>query len=68
MCCHGNCYQICIEQGSPQENLRHSGWAWFGRNLCPHQPFWLPHQRNMDIEGVGGAMLKGPGENTVEFR
>ena len=23
-----------------------------------------PRQRNMDIEGMGAAMLKGPGENT----
>ena len=39
---------------------------WFGRSLCPHQSFWLPHQRNTDIEGMGGAaMLKGPRENTI---
>ena len=39
---------------SPEKNLRHSGWAWFGRSSCPHQPLWLPHQRNMDIEGMEG--------------
>jgi hypothetical protein len=42
---------------SPRQKLRHSGWAWSGRSL------W-PHQRNMNIEGIGVAMLKGPGENT----
>jgi hypothetical protein len=28
-----------------------------------------PHQRNMTIEGMGGAaVLKGPGENTASIR
>ena len=27
--------------------------------------FSLPHQRNMAIEGMGGAMLIGPRENNV---
>ena len=36
--------------------LRHSGWAWLGRGLWPYQTFWLPHQRNMDIEGMGGPL------------
>ena len=41
----------------------HSGWAWFGRSL------W-PHQRNMDILKAwrgGPAMLKGSGENTAKL-
>ena len=46
-------------QGSSQENFK-TQWVGMG----PHQPFWLPNQRNMDIEGMGAAMLKGPGENT----
>ena len=47
-------------QGFPQEILMHSGWAWFGWSL-------RPHQRNMDIEGMGAAMLKGHGGNTASL-
>ena len=28
-------------QGSPRKDLRHSGWAWFGRSLWPYQSFWV---------------------------
>ena len=48
----------------PRMNSRPSEWAWFGRSLRPHQSFWLPHQRNRAMEGMGGTVLKGPGENT----
>ena len=34
----------------PRRNVRPSGWAWF----WPHQSFWLPHQRNRAMEGMGG--------------
>ena len=50
----------------PRKNLMHSGWAWFGQSLWPHQSFWLQHQKNMDIEG-GAAMLIGPGVNTNNY-
>ena len=56
-----------ISRVLPRNNLRHSGWVWFGWSLWPHQSFWLLHQRNMDIEGMGATILKGPRENT-EFR
>ena len=40
-----------------------SGLGW---SLCPHQSFWLPHQRNVHTKGWGGAaMLTWPRENTV---
>ena len=26
-----------------------SGWAWFERSLHPHQRFYFPHQRNINI-------------------
>ena len=38
----------------PRIKWRPSGWAWFGRSLWPHQLFWLPHQRNRPMEGMGG--------------
>ena len=38
----------------PRINWRPSEWAWFGRSLWPHQSFWLPHQRNKAVEGMGG--------------
>ena len=27
----------------PRNKQRQSEWAWFGRSLCPHQSFELPH-------------------------
>ena len=46
--------------------LRHSGWAWFGRSLWPHQLFRLLHQKNMDIEGMGGPLCwKGLGRTLI---
>ena len=48
----------------PRPNLRHSGWAWSGRSLWPHQSFWLPHQEIWILKAWGAAMLKGPRENT----
>ena len=27
--------------------------------------FFLPHQRNKAVEGMGGAILKGPGKTLV---
>ena len=38
----------------PRIKWRPIGWAWFGRNLWPHQSFWFPHQRNRAMEGMGG--------------
>ena len=42
-----------------------SGQVCFGQGLWPHQSYLLPHQRNKTIEGMGVAMLKGPGENAA---
>ena len=39
----------------PRIKWRPSGWAWFGRSLRPQQSFWLPHQRNRAMEGMGGC-------------
>ena len=50
-------YSLCIRDHRvlPRKILRHSGWVWFGWSLWLHQSFRLPHQRNIDLEGMGGC-------------
>ena len=53
--CVSTCTRTYIISGfSSRKNLRQMGWVWLGRSLWPHQSFWSPHQRNMDIEGMRG--------------
>ena len=54
---------VYMLQGSPQENFKAERVG----VVCDHINHfgYHAHQRNMTIEGMGAALLKGPGENTL---